>query len=83
MKAAEHRMSHDENHPHPHGENHHHHKNWVQYMLGEMFFKDNDNYGNDENDENDDLEEYNEDLEHLPYQVIQKNEVRLHMFKYF
>merc|ERR1711868_207602 len=36
-------------------------------MLGEMFFKDND-------DDNDDLEEYTEDTEHLPYQVILKNE---------
>ena len=71
MKAAEHRMSHDENHPH-HDENHSHHKNWVQYMLGELFFKDNDQDGDDDNN---DLEEYTEDLEHLPYQVIQKNEV--------
>jgi len=63
MKAAEHRMGHNENHSH--------HKNWVQYMLGEMFFKDNDD---DRDDDNDDLEEYTEDTEHLPYQVILKNE---------
>ena len=68
MKAAEHRMSHDENHSH--------HKNWVQYMLGEMFFKDNDDDRDDDNDDNDDLEEYTEDTEHLPYQVILKNEVQ-------
>ena len=41
-------------------------------MLGELFFKDNDQDGDDDNN---DLEEYTEDLEHLPYQVIQKNEV--------
>ena len=41
-------------------------------MLGEMFFKDNDD---DRDDDNDDLEEYTEDTEHLPYQVILKNEV--------
>merc|ERR1719348_2031344 len=40
-------------------------------MLGELFFKDNDHDGDDDNN---DLEEYTEDLEHLPYQVIQKNE---------
>merc|ERR1719422_160991 len=40
-------------------------------MLGEMFFKDNDD---DRDDDNDDLEEYTEDTEHLPYQVILKNE---------
>merc|ERR1719245_1860077 len=40
-------------------------------MLGEMFFKDNDD---DRDDHNDDLEEYTEDTEHLPYQVILKNE---------
>ena len=42
-------------------------------MLGELFFKDNEE---DRDDDNDDLEEYTKDLEHLPYQVIQKNEVK-------
>ena len=46
-------------------------------MLGEMFFKDNDD---DRDDDNDDLEEYTEDTEHLPYQVILKNEVKLNIF---
>ena len=69
MKAAEHRMGHNENYSHQ--------KNWVQYMLGEMFFKDNDD---DRDDDNDDLEEYTEDTEHLPYQVILKNEVKMNIF---
>ena len=54
----------------------HYDQDWMKYMIGEVFFKENSNQGNqhisfeDEDNEDDDTEE-------IPYSVLEQYDVRI------
>ena len=47
---------------------------WMKYMIGEKFFKENDNRGTEQNFEDDDSED---DIEEIPYSVLERYNVRI------
>ena len=46
----------------------------MKYMIGEKFFKENDNRGTQQNFEDDDSED---DIEEIPYSVLERYNVRI------
>jgi len=47
----------------------HYDQDWMKYMIGEKFFKENDNRGTQQNFEDDDSED---DIEEIPYSVLER-----------
>ena len=53
----------------------HYDQDWMKYMIGEVFFKENSNQGNQQLFEDDDSED--DDTEEIPYSVMEQYNVRI------